>query len=487
MLKFLKEKVKKDRTENGAVTYTTSQSDCLDLFATIGALRRESDTEIMTRFHRAWAENPDLAMKILFFARDIRGGLGERRIFRTILHNMSFHHLETVARNLWAVPEFGRFDDLLCLLHTPACQIVLQYIKSQFDADMDILQRDGSVSLLGKWLPSINTHNPDTVRDGKIIAKALGLNAAEYRRALTALRANISIVENNLRQQDYTFAYENQPSKAMLKYRKAFLRNDGQRYKDYLVSVENGTAKLNTATLMPYEIIRPILSGSSHLSADERHSIDITWKSQKDFTRDENALVVVDGSGSMYGAGSPTPASVALSLGIYFAEHNRGAFHNHFITFSRNPRLIEIKGQDIFDKVKHTASYNEIANTNIQKVFQLILNTAVDHHLSQIELPSTLYIITDMEFDSCAKGADITNFEYAKREFGRYGYSLPTVVFWNVASRNQHQPVTMNEKGVVLVSGASPQLFSMISSGTLSPYSFMLDTLDAERYSKIRA
>jgi hypothetical protein len=215
--------------------------------------------------------------------------------------------------------------------------------------------------------------------------------------------------------------------------------------------------------------------------------MDVTWKAQNNFTRGENALVVVDGSGSMYGGADPKPAAVALSLGIYFAEHNKGAFQNHFITFSENPRLVEIKGNDIFDKVKYSASFNEAANTNIQKVFELILNTAVKNRLSQSELPSTLYIISDMEFDSCTRGADITNFEYAKKEFDRYGYTLPTVVFWNVASRNQQQPVTMNEKGVVLVSGASPRIFSMVSTGNLSPYAFMLDTLGADRYTKIQA
>ena len=214
--------------------------------------------------------------------------------------------------------------------------------------------------------------------------------------------------------------------------------------------------------------------------------MNITWNALEDFTNGENALVVVDGSGSMYGGGDPKPAEVALSLGIYFAQRNSGAFGNHFITFSENPRLIEIKGQDIFDKVKYAASYNEVANTNVQKVFELILKTAVENKLQQSELPSMVYIISDMEFDECAGGADITNFDYAAKLFETHGYTLPTLVFWNVASRNRQQPVTMNEKGVLLVSGASPRVFSMISSGNLSPYTFMLETLNAERYSGIQ-
>ena len=274
-----------------------------------------------------------------------------------------------------------------------------------------------------------------------------------------------------------------------MKYRKAFLRNDGERYKEFLSKVERGEAALHTGTLLPYEIIRPAFgdgnSALRNISADERRSMDITWKAQVDFSNGENALVVVDGSGSMYMATNPKPAEVALSLGIYFAERNTGAFKNHFITFSENPKLVEIKGKDIYDKVKYTASFNEVANTNIQKVFELILRAAVKNKLAQSKLPAAIYIISDMEFDRCAEGADITNFNHAKSLFEQHGYKLPTVVFWNVASRNQQQPVTMNEKGVVLVSGASPRVFSMITSGNLSPYAFMMDTLGTERYAKI--
>lgn len=484
MLNFLKNETNRTTTENGAATYLTTQSACLDLFATIGALRREPENKITVRFDRAWAEDSALALKTLFFARDIRGGLGERLVFRTLLRHMADDRLESVRKNLWAVAEFGRFDDLLCLLDTEAKGAVVRYIKTQFEQDMAALVKGEDVSLLGKWLPSINAHNRNTIRYGKVMAKGLGLTEAEYRKALSQLRARIAIIENNLRQLDYTFDYAKQPSKAMMKYRKAFLRNDGERYKEFLTKVERGEANLHTGTLLPYEIIRPVVN-HERLSADERRSMDVTWKALADFTKGENALVVVDGSGSMYGGADPRPAEVALSLGIYFAERNQGAFKNHFITFSENPRLVEIKGKDIYDKVKHAVSFNEVANTNIQKVFELILHTAVKNKLSHDQLPTTIYIISDMEFDTCARGADITNFNYAKGLFAQYGYALPTVVFWNVASRNEQQPVTMNEKGVALVSGASPHVFSMITSGNLSPYAFMMNTLDVERYAKI--
>ena len=206
-----------------------------------------------------------------------------------------------------------------------------------------------------------------------------------------------------------------------------------------------------------------------------------------DFGGEQNAIAVVDTSGSMYWSSSPKPASVALSLGLYFAERNKGLFHNHFIEFSRTARLIEIKGKTFADKLRYVASFNEVADTNIEAVFNLILEAAVTHRIPQEEMPATLFIISDMEFNSCVRNAGVTNFENAKRKYARFGYKLPNVVFWNVQSRNRQQPVTMNEQGVALVSGCTPRLFSMVASGKIDPYSFMMEIIGSERYEKIAA
>jgi len=485
MLNLLKKNGNWTYTENGALAHLSTGSDCLDLFATIGALRRENDAKIIARFDRAWAEDPDLAMKTVFFARDIRGGLGERRVFRTILHHIGDTYTRTAKKNIAFIAEYGRFDDLLALMGTRSSMAVLAYIKKQFEADMRALENGENVSLLGKWLPSVNTSDEEAVRKAKRIARSLGLSDKQYRQSLSALRKEIGIIENSLRERVYSFDYSKQPSKAMLKYRNAFFRADGKRYRSFLEDVLKGKAKLNASTLFPYEIVSPLLGRVPE--EQERLSLDAMWKSQDDFTNDENALVVVDGSSSMYCGANPLPASVALSLGIYFAERNKGAFHNHFITFSHNPRLVEIKGADIMEKVRYCEGFNEVANTDLQRVFELILGTAIDNDLPQSDLPETLYIISDMEFDYCMNNADVTNFQCAKDLFETFGYKLPRVVFWNVASRNQQHPVTMNEQGVALVSGASPRVFSMLKTGWVIPMEFMLDTLNAKRYSVITA
>lgn len=491
MLEQLKQQSNLTVTENGAAAYRTTGSDCLDLFAAVGGMRRAPEEDIICRFQRAFAESPDLAMKILFFARDIRGGLGERRLFRVILRWLAFYHPASVKRNLPQIAEYGRFDDLLCLLDTPCEEAALKLIGILLRRDCAALEKDDSVSLLAKWLPSVNASNTETVKAAKRIARSLGMTDAEYRKILVKLRAQIRILENNLRLKDYSFDYAKQPSRAMLKYRKAFLRRDPLRYNSFLQQVSEGKSTLHTEALAPYDIIRPMFNTSTewsfwNLTPEQRHAIDVTWKAQQDFTNGENALVVVDGSGSMYWQGGD-PIQTALSLGIYFAERNTGAFRNHFITFSKQPQLIEIKGEDIYDKVFYCAGYNKAANTDLDKVFQLILDTAIRYQLPQEELPSTLYLISDMEFDGCVGGADQHNFEYAKQQFAAHGYRLPRVVFWNVASRHGHQPVTMNEQGVALVSGSSPRIFSMLQNGSFDPYQSMMEILGSERYAAIAA
>ena len=496
MLEYLKNEANKTYTENGAVSNRSTGKECLDLFATIGALRRESDQEIAERFMRAYTEDPDIAMKILFFARDVRGGLGERRVFRCILRWLAKNEPKSLLRNLGHVAEYGRWDDLLVLLDTSCGKETIALLKEQFDADLSALDNGGEVSLLGKWLPSVNASNDDAVRLAKRLAKAFGLTDRNYRKALVRLREHIRILENNLRERDYTFDYSKQPSKAMFKYRRAFLRNDKDRYSAFLKKVEKGETKLHTGTLLPYELVDPYLDGYGcwnsdsfmrDLSDEEKQTLNTTWNALPDFASDENALAIVDTSGSMYCENNPKPASVALSLGLYFAERAKGPYRNHFIEFSAHPELIEIKGETFADRLRYIASFNQVANTNIEAVFQLILDAAVKNSVPQSDLPEKLYIISDMEFDSCVFDSSLTNFENAKHKFEAAGYKLPQLVFWNVASRNRQQPVTQNEQGVALVSGCSPRIFSMVMDGMLNPYDFLLSVVNAERYAPIAA
>ena len=487
MLRALQELTGRTRTENGAATLLSTRSHVLDFFGTIGALREAPEKTMIDRFVCAYAEDPDLAMRTLFYARDIRGGLGERRVFRVLLRYLAKHEPQSVRKNLAYVAEMGRYDDLLVLLGTPCEADVVALIDAQLKEDIAGMERSESISLLAKWLPSVNTSCAESVRRGRYLARRLGMREAEYRRTLSRLRTHLKLLENYLRERNYTFSYEEQPSSAMLKYHKAFERNDAKRYGNFLEKAARGEATLHTSSLNPCDLVQRAMAPSVMQDAWERNALDVTWNALEDFTDDRNALCVVDTSGSMFDHGNPTPFAVAMSLGLYFAERNRGPFRGRFITFSHTPRLIEILGRDLAEKVAYCRALTEVSDTNIQAVFELILNAAVRWHLPQSQMPETIYIISDMEFNFCTQNASLTNFEYAKQLYASHHYRLPNVVFWNVQSRNTQQPVRMNERGVTLVGGYTPRLFRMVASGEANPYDIMMGVLGSERYRQICA
>ena len=492
MLSELKNEADRTFTENGAVAHRSSGSHCLNLFAACGALRQAPDGVQYSLFTRAWAENPDLAMKILFYARDIREGLGERELFREILSWLAFRQPDSVRKNIPLVAEYGRWDDLLALLGTRCEKDAVACIRKQLAKDTEALRHGGSVSLLGKWLPSVHTASAERRAQAGALCRALHMTEKEYRKTLSALRSHLDIVEKRLCASDYTFDYGAVPSGAMLKYQQAFLRNDAERYNAFISQVQEGTAALHADTLYPYQIVRKcirIADGETDPETDLPglvRALDASWKSLPDYCNGRNALAVVDGSGSMYTGGNLQPAEIALSLGIYFAEHNTGFFRNHFITFSRTPQLVEIQGKDIAEKAAFCMSFNEAANTNLCGVFALLLKTAVDHRLPQEELPETVYIISDMEFDA-GVDCDRALFDEIRDLYRQYGYLLPTLVYWNVCFRNEQFPVSSGDEGAVLVSGASPVLFNMVIRGGLSPEEFMLSVIESERYLPVKA
>ena len=488
MLNFLKKENNYTFTENGGTAYRSTNSFCLDMFFKAGAMRNSTAGEIADVVTRAYAEDPDKTMKIVFFARDARGGLGERRFFRCAVSALAKTAPKAVEKNIPLFAEYGRYDDLCVLLGTPLENAAAKVIKAQLDKDMAAMTRNGQASLLAKWLPSVNASSKETRNKGRRMAALLGMTEPAYRRTLAALRAYTDILENRLRERDYTFDYEVQPSCAMFKYRRAFIRNDNERYVNYLNRVHSGEANLNAGRLFPYDIVRAALTGN--ISDEERKSLDAAWKSLPGLTASgrENAIAVIDGSGSMTWGRGIRPIDAALSLGIYFAGHNTGAFANHFITFSQSPRIVEIKGGDIVGKVRYCNTFNEVANTNLEAVFLLILKTAKKYKVSKKEMPARIYIISDMQFDCCIVGGnDESMFRKMRKLFRANGYELPDIVFWNVNSRCDAMPVTRSETGAALVSGCSPAVFDMVMGGDISPEAVMDKILASKRYAPITA
>lgn len=447
------------RTENNAVTLHSSQNPLVDFFALAGATRKNPEIGL-DLFTKAFAHDRQAAVRILFYLRDIRGGQGERQLFRNCLAYLAEHEPDVVEKVVKQIPEYGRWDDLFVL----QVEQMLPVIREQLAEDYT----SKSPSLLAKWMPSENTSSLNTRKLARGLAQALGTNSREYRKTLSKLRKQIKLVEHNLSDREFgAIDYGAVPSQASLKYRKAFFRNDEERYKQYLDSVTKGEAKINTSTLYPYQVYKAVGTPA----AEE------LWANLPDYTDGKNAIVVADVSGSMYG----DPIAVSVSLALYFAERNQGQFKDHFITFSGSPMLQKIEGATLRDKMN---SINRAAwqmNTSVYKVFKLLVDTAVANNSDPSEMPDTIYIISDMEFDSC--GVD-TNFEAIDKLYDGTDYKRPNLVFWNVSARNKQVPVEHNQDGVTLVSGLSPSTFKMVVENK-SPLELVMDVVNSERYATI--
>lgn len=462
-------------TENGGKAYKTTGSYCLDYFALVGGMRFNYK-QSLNLFLKAYYENPILAIKLLFFVRDIKEGLGERRIFRYTLNTLANMYPEVVNQLIPYIPTFGRYDDLLSCYNSPVRKAVITVIKEQLQKDIEAKKEGKPISLLAKWLPSINTSSIETRELANKLCQSLGMKKEEYRKTLSFLRNGL-IIENNLRENDYTFDYQTVPGCAMFKYKNAFINNDKKRYQEYLSSVNSGKAKINVKTIYPYQVIRSLEKSSYSMSKDELTSLDTIWNNFDRSTIASKTIVVRDGSGSMYDDEQVSANSVATSLALLFAEQLTGEFKNKFITFSSRPKIVEVMGDTIFEKYKFIQKYNEITSTNIQAVYQLILNVYQNENFKKEDALDRIVIISDMEFNP---SFDIkkTNYEQFKEEFEKLGFELPEVVFWNVRARNVHLPV-YNEDHVKLVSGASQHVIDMVvNNENVNPYELMLKVLE---------
>ena len=460
----------------------------------VASLRSAGEDEIIKKFVHAYYEDRVLAMKGLFFLRDIRGGLGERRTFRVILRYLAVGEQQMVERLIPLIAEYGRFDDLLCLFDTPAEEKMLALLKQQLLEDITHMEKKQQISLCAKWIPSINASAKETRKKARRIVQYLEITAREYRRLLAILREYLSVTEvlaSANRWDEIT--YEAVPSNANLRYYSAFMRHDEARRKNYLESVQKGEKTIHAGVLMPHEIVTRYCNrqGWRLNLKKEEPALEELWR-HLDNTMEgaEDVLCIVDGSGSMLcpvGDGTTTALQVSNALGIYFAEHLKGAYHNQFITFSDRPQYVNLNGcRTLREKLAVAFSHNDISNTNLEASFNLILQTAVSNHLSQDELPKTVLVISDMEFDQATVSKNReTLFQSIGRNFARYGYRMPKLVFWNCNSRTNVIPVRENALGVALVSGFSVNVCRMVLGNQLDPYACLKAQLESERYAPI--
>ena len=454
-------------TENGADTFTRSGSQLLDFYAQAGAMRNNKE-EALELFKRAFAEDNEKAVRILFYLRDVRGGQGERDLFRICLEWLGTEEKEVFEKIVNFVPEYGRFDDLF--FDNDKCFEILK----------DTLKKDETSetpSLLAKWLPTINASSEKTKAKAKWLSEKLGFNSIGYRKLLRDIRKKLAVVEEKMSAKKWgDINYSSVPSQASRIYKNAFKKHDEERYSKFIEKATKGEVKINASTLYPYQIYNSV-------NNDYSATLEALWNQLPDYTQGKNALVVADTSGSMCG----DPMSVSVSLALYFAERNKGQFKDYFITFSGNPKLQKVIGKNLRDKMRSLERADWEQNTDIQKVFELILNTGLENSVKQEEMPETIYIISDMEFDQATSeyGRRATNYDEIKRKYSESGYKLPNIVFWNVNARGGNLPVQQNENGVAVVSGFSPVIFKMAIENK-TPEQVMLDTINSERYNKIK-
>ena len=481
------------RTENDANALGSTGSALLDLFGTVGALRtRPHDVDSM--FELAYKENPLLATKLSFYARNVRGGLGEREVSRRMWAWLAENHLDTAVRNMANIPVFGRWDDIYAFVGTPAENYAWSLIAEQWAKDITAYEHGQPISLMAKWLKSINTSSAESRKLGKLTVKHIGYSEKAYRKHLAMLRGWLKLTEVFMSAKQWDkINYSAVPSKAMANYRKAFGRHDPDGFTAFITKVQKGEAVIHSGTLYPYDIMEKMglhQDGDfySYLNRDSHPTFSMEswdavleeqWKALPTYVEDgDNVLIVADTSGSMQGR----PICTSIGLAVYFAEHNKGQFAGKFITFSAKPNFITLTGKTLKDKVACIPAICE--NTNLQAVFDLVLDTAVKYHVPQADMPKSLIVISDMEIDAARNPRGTTFNAQMKADFAQAGYELPNMVYWCVDSRNGNVFHTeMDEHGVQLASGQSPSVFKAILNGVgLTPFDMMVETLNDPKY-----
>ena len=498
MFDLIKEEVEKldnvSLTENGAVGYKSTGSALVDLNFQVSSLRNSSEEEIIRLFDKAFNENKEYAMKWLFFARDVRGGLGERRLFRICYKRLVELDIGLFYQNLINISEYGRWDDLVHLLGISDVTdgFIMEIICKQLDEDLDNIELSKPISLLGKWLPSENASSKTTKLLAKKVRKYLKLSPRKYRLLLSQLREYSDVVEVKMCSNKWDYIdYERVPSLANLKYKNAFLRHDEERRLMFLESVNQGKSNFNMSVATPVDIVSKYTSRFSVKDYDE--TLELAWKNLTDINISDT-MVVADGSGSMTVpvGRSVTALDVANALAIYTSEHNSGVYKDKYITFSNTPKFVDLgEGESLSEKLEIALNHSEVANTNIERVFDIILNVAIMNNISDDEMIKNILIISDMEFDSAQRSwrhnevLTESLFDTIKNKYKEHGYMLPKLIFWNVNSRTKTIPLVENELGVILVSGFSQNVLKMVMSNKYNPYDVLIETICSERYDKV--
>lgn len=460
-------------TENGAVTNASSLEPVLDLFF-VGPVAKKNPADAVKAFQNAYAADRELSLRCLQWIRDIRGGAGARKAFRDCFGWLMRHRAKDAIAIMDKIALIGRWDDMLIALDgsVKVRNHAIELIRNAL-----VIEKNG---LCAKWMP----------RKGEVAAKlrtALELSPKSYRKLIVSLSKTVE--QQMCAGQWDKINFEHVPSVAASRYRDAFKLHSEARYTKYIEAVTKGEAKINASAIFPHDVLNQI---TYRRTLDEltNKSINAQWKALPDYVKDsKSVLVVADVSGSMDQPvqGNTTAMKVCISMALYFAERIKGPFHDHFITFSHQPTLQKLRGDDIvnrFNQIYGTGGYN----TNLQAVFDLVLNSAVKNKVAQEDMPETIMILSDMEFDAACsehgyRSRSISNLDAIRNKYASAGYKMPKLVFWNLCGRLGNSPATKHDRDVALVSGFSPAVVaSIFECEDMMPVNVMLKAIMKDRY-----
>lgn len=484
-------------TENGAKCYNTTGSKVLDLFSKAGGMRVRVGS-VRDAFCAAWNENPELAIKMAFYCRDIREGLGERDVAREMLRWVAEFHPDTMRKNLKFIPEYGRWDDIYIFVGTKVENDVWDLIKKQMIADIKSVNSGKPCSLMAKWLKSVNTSSKDSVRLGRLTAKKLGLTYMQYQKTLAKLRRYINVTEVKMSSNQWNdINYSAVPSKAMTNYRGAFARHDHEGFTEYINSVKCGEKKINASALFPYDLVHKYMAGAGMTRSRFRNGyyvcgvsatkedavVEAQWKALPNYIDgNNNVIVMADTSGSMRGQ----PIESALGLAMYFAERNSGPYKGLFMTFSSEPKYVCLDEQSMFGNLIKASEAEWYGTTDLEKAFRKILKTAIDNGLTDDDMPKAIVVVSDMEVNRSLIGGD-NYFDSMKNLFASHGYTLPHVVFWCVSSRNDTHHFNYNDYVTAFSGNAVSTFRDVLGTIGMNAYEAMLKVLNSSRYERITA
>lgn len=480
-------------TENGARAYSTTGKALLDLFAQIGALRPRTEDEIANKYAAAFAADPLLATKMLFYAGNVRGGLGERRTFRICLKWLATNHADIVVKNAALIPHFNRWDSMFVLVGTPAEKEMWKVIADQLNSDMAAVaaskgRKAQPISLLAKWMPTETASSAETRKLAKRCMTNLGLTPRAYRKVLSALRKHLKVVETSMSAQEWeAIQYAQVPSYAMKNYRAAFAKHDPEGFAAYKASLVKGETKVNASTLYPYDLVAQYTKSRGYWgyrSVNPDTIVEAQWRALPNYVQGENnILIMADVSGSMSGR----PMDTSVGLATYFAQHNKGDYHNLYMTFTDKPHFIELReGATLAECVSKVMSTDVGYNTNLEAAFNYILQHAISNRVSDEELPKALVVVSDMEIDRYMRQSKMDFVDAMRAKFARHGYTLPKLILWNVEARND--TFLTKQEDVLCVSGQSASTFRELC-GNLdgkTAWDLMMETLGNKMYDVVR-